>query len=363
MLLCDNPAILATCLWSELLMSPTQLSSDAPVRVAVIGYGGAFNMGKGHLNWMKDAGMTPTAVCDLDASRLTTAQDDFPGIATYTSVESLLADPNVDLVTIITPHDSHMRLSVQCSEAGKHVVVEKPMAITSEEATRMIDAAKRAGKVLTVFHNRRHDGDFLAIRETVASGMIGDVFQIQAGGGGYGHPGTWWRSNKAVSGGLMYDWGAHFIDWILNIMPGRKVIHVTGALHHLVWTDQTNEDHGQILIRFDNGATAELTQSRLMAVPMPRWRILGTKGGILEDGSVKDGFRIYRDVEGVVMTGERKNKSTEWNTYYKDLAAHLAGKAPLSVTPESARRIIAIIEAAEKSANSGRSEPVPFESD
>jgi scyllo-inositol 2-dehydrogenase (NADP+) len=336
-------------------------STTTPTRVAVIGYGGAFNMGKGHLNWMKDAGMVPTAVCDMDASRLTTADEDFPGIATYTSVEELLKNPDVDLVTIITPHDSHARLATQAAEAGKHVVVEKPMCITSAEATQMIDAAKKAGVVLSVFHNRRHDGDFLAIKDVITKGYIGDVFDIQAGGGNFGHPGTWWRSNKAISGGLMYDWGAHFIDWILNLKPGHKVTQVTGILHHKVWTDQTNEDHGKIIIRFDDQSTAELTQSRITAAPMPKWRILGTSGAILDDGSVKEGFKIFRVVDGQTLSGEVKNQKTEWNTYYKDLAAHINGDAPLSVTPESARRIIAVIEAAEKSAKSGRSEAVPFE--
>lgn len=339
----------------------SDMSTAGSVRGAVIGYGGAFNMGKGHLGWMQDAGMTPVAVCDVDASRLATAQDDFPKIATYSSVEKMLANPEVDLVTIITPHDTHARLAVQCAEAGKHVVVEKPMCITAAEATEMIDAARAAGVVLSVFHNRRYDGDFLAIKEVIDSGKIGDVFQIQAGGGGFGKPGSWWRSNKQISGGLMYDWGAHFIDWILNLMPGRNVTQVTGALHRLVWTDTTNEDHGQIVMRFDNGAVAELTQSALMAVPMPRWRILGTKGGILDDGSVKDGFTVFRYVDEMMMSATVRNRATEWNTYYKDLAAHLAGRAALAVTPESSRRIIAILEAAEESSNAGRSVPVAYE--
>jgi scyllo-inositol 2-dehydrogenase (NADP+) len=328
---------------------------------AVIGYGGAFSMGKGHLSWMKDAGIVPTAACDIDPARAASATEDFPDIKTYTSVAELLANPDIDLVTIITPHNTHAELAISAAQAGKHVVVEKPMCITSAEATKMIDAARKAGVTLSVFHNRRYDGDFLAIKDVVDKGLIGDVFLIQTGMGGYGHPGNWWRSDKAISGGIMYDWGAHMIDWILNLMGGHKVTQVTGALHHLVWTERTNEDHGQLTMRFDNGATAEMTQSRLMSVPMPRWRILGTKGGILEDGSVKEGFKLYRNVDGMTLTGEVRNKPTEWNTYYKDLSAHLAGKAPLNVTPESARRIIAILEAGEKSAKSGHSESVVFE--
>ncbi|HEY3329373.1 MAG TPA: Gfo/Idh/MocA family oxidoreductase [Capsulimonadaceae bacterium] len=332
-----------------------------PIRGAVIGYGGAFNMGKAHLSYMQDAGMVAAAACDIDPTRTESAGTDFPGIKTYSSVEALLADKDVDLITVITPHNSHADLAVKASKAGKHVVVEKPMAITVAECTAMIDAAKAAGKVLSIFHNRREDGDYLAIKETIDKGFIGDVFQIQAGGGGYSKPGTWWRSSKEISGGLMYDWGAHFLDWILNIMAPHKVTQVTGFLQKSVWSEATIEDHGQIIVRFDNGAAAELTQSTICSIGQPKWRILGTKGGIVEDGSVKDGFKLVRQVDGMALTGEVKNKPTAWNTYYKDLNAHLTEGAPLKVTGEQSRRIIAIIEAAEKSSKSGKSESVEFE--
>lgn len=337
------------------------MSESRPIRAAVIGYGGAFNMGKGHLNWAKDAGMIPFAACDIDPARVEVAKTDFEDIRTYTKVEDLLADKDVDLVTIITPHDTHAELAIMCAKAGKSVVCEKPMCITSEEATRMIEAAKSTGVTLSVFHNRRHDGDFLAIKETIDSGAIGEVFQIQGGHGGYGHPGTWWRANKKISGGLLYDWGAHYVDWILNLKAGHKVTQVTGFLQKKVWHDQTLEDHGQVIIRFDDGCSAEMTQSQINTVPMPRWRILGTKGGILDDGSVQDGGKLFARVGNITTTGTIPWKKTEWNTYYKDLAAHISGKAPLAVTAESARRVIAVIEAAEKSAKSGKSEPVPYE--
>jgi len=94
---------------------------------------------------------------------------------------------------------------------------------------------------------------------------------------------------------------------------------------------------------------------------MPRWKIQGTKGGILDDSSVKDGMQLYRYVDGMMLKGELRNKATNWDQYYKDIYAHLVDGAPLDVKPEQARRVIAVIEAAEKSAKSGKSEPVPYE--
>ena len=94
---------------------------------------------------------------------------------------------------------------------------------------------------------------------------------------------------------------------------------------------------------------------------MPRWRIQGTEGGILDDGSVKDGFALFRQVEGMKMRGELRHKASQWDRYYKDLNAHLTEGAPLDVTPEQARRVIAVLEAAEKSSKSGQAEPVAYE--
>jgi predicted dehydrogenase len=226
----------------------------------------------------------------------------------------------------------------------------------------MIDAARKNGALLSVFHNRRHDGDFLALKEAILEKrLIGDVFSIQAGHAHYGHPGHWWRSDKKISGGALYDWGAHFIDWILNLLPGQKVVSVSGYYHKRVWNDVTNEDHTQAVIRFDGGAHADLTISSMSSLPMPRWKIQGTTGGIVDNGSVKDGLQIVRHVDGIMMTGELRNKATNWDRYYADIHDHLVHGAPLDVTPESARRVIAIIEAAEKSAKSGRSESPAFE--
>jgi scyllo-inositol 2-dehydrogenase (NADP+) len=336
--------------------------SQKTIRGAVIGYGGAFNMGKQHLGSMEKAGFTPIAACDVDAERVKVAASDFPGIHTYTDVPSLLKDEEVDVIALITPHNTHAELAIQAMNAGKSIVCEKPLCITAQEATDMIEAAKKNNVVLTVFHNRRHDGDFKALKEVIVEKkLIGDVFSIQAGFAGYGHPGHWWRANKEISGGAFYDWGAHFLDWILNLLPGQKVVNVIGFFHKSVWHDVTNEDHVQAIIRFDSGAHVDLSFSSISAVGMPRWRILGTMGGIIADPNKNGALMLHTQHEGIAVQGEIRNKEGAWDQYYKDLYAHMAEGAPLDVTPESSRRVIAIIEAAEKSSKSGQAEPVPYE--
>lgn len=338
------------------------MAESKEIRGAVIGYGGAFNMGRQHLSFMRDAGIAPVAACDLDAARVKVAEEDFPGIQTYTDVDTLLQNASVDLITIITPHNTQAPLAIQALNAGKAVVCEKPMCLTAQEATDMITAAKKSGVMLSVYHNRRHDGDFQTLKEAIVEKkLLGDVFSIQAGFAGYGHPGHWWRSDKAISGGAFYDWGAHFLDWILNLMPGRKVVAVTGLFHKRVWHDVSNEDHVQAVLRFDNGAHADLSFSQISSVPMPRWRIQGTEGGILDDGSVKDGMKLFKHIDGIKVQGELRNKVSHYERYYQGIYAHMAEGAALDVTPESARRVIAVMEAAEKSSKSGQAEPVPYE--
>jgi len=329
------------------------------IRCGIIGYGGAFNMGKAHANWINAvSGMVTTAVCDIDPARTEAAKKDFPGIATFNTVEDLLTGGEVDLCVIVTPHNTHAPLALQCLKAGKHVILEKPMCLTVAEATAMIEAAQKSGVMLTVFHNRRYDGDFLAIQEVIRKGIIGEVFHIEANGGGYGHPGKWWRADKAISGGTMYDWGAHFVYWILHLIP-QQVVSVTGFFHKRVWMDVTNEDHTQAIIRFANGAYADLQISSIARAPKPRWRILGTRGGILDEGGGK--FRVFTEIQGIPAQMEVPYKPTDWQAYYNNIGDHLLRRKPLAVPPEVGRRVIAVIETAEKSSQSGKAEPMPYE--
>jgi scyllo-inositol 2-dehydrogenase (NADP+) len=318
------------------------------IRCAVIGYGGAFNMGKLHAESMNKAGMATVAACDLDPKRMEQAKTDLPGIRTYTDIDKLLKDPEVDLVVVILPHNLHAPIAIKAAQAGKHVIVEKPMCITVAEADAMIDAANKSGVMLSVFHNRRWDGDFVTIRELIQKGMIGDVFHVEACMGGMHKPGTWWRSDKAISGGAMFDWGAHIIDWCLHFVPS-KIAGVDGYYHKLRWMESTNEDHTELVIRFHDGQTAQVEISALAAASKPRWRILGTKGAIvMEDWQ---NIKVTVDHDGYLAKFDVRVPNSDWDAYYQNVADHLTNGANLVVKPEEARRIIAVIEAAEKSSS------------
>jgi len=324
----------------------------------VIGYGPAFNMGKHHGNFIVGTpGLELRAICDLDPARTEAAKEDFPGVRTYNDIGEAVADDEVDVLTVVTPHNTHYALAMQCLKAGKGVILEKPFCITAKEATDMLKASEKSGALLTVYHNRRLDGDFLAMKWVIDQGLIGDVFHVEAYSGGYREPKPWWRSDKRISGGAMYDWGAHFIDWILNLMPG-PIQNVTGFFHKRVWHAVTNEDHCQAIIRFKDGRFAEYQTSSIARVGKARWRILGTKGGI---GPGEDCVHVTTELNGVETSFPVKHIASNRAAYYHNIADHLLRGESLMVTPKSARRVIAVIEAAEKSAKSGRPEKIPHE--
>ena len=351
-----NPEFQKLCLRSVNWLGGVK-ERKAP-RCAAIGYGGAFNMGKHHGQQIKDCGIEFVGVCDVDRNRLVEAEKDFPGIKTYDDPDKLMADPEVDLVVVITPHNTHAPLAIKALRAGKHVVTEKPFCITVAEATAMIEAAKKSGVMLSVYHNRRWDGDFMMIRDVLQKGIIGEPFHLEAYFGGFGHPGTWWRADKAISGGAMYDWGAHFVDWVLNLMP-YKMESVTGFFHKRVWFGVSNEDQCQAIIRFEGGRTADIQQSSIARAPKPRFRILGTKGAITD--SWGGSFKVSTEIEGVPTEMEIKYREGQWKEYWRNVSDHLMSGDPLVVTAEQARRVIAVIETAEKSSAAGKTLPTPVE--
>jgi predicted dehydrogenase len=330
------------------------------IRSAVVGYGGAFNMGKAHAEWMNATdGLQCVAVCDLDPTRTAAAQQDFPHVETYNDVGAMLKQADVDLVTIVTPHNTHAPLALKCLKAGKHAITEKPMCITVKEADAMLAAAKKAGVMVSTFHNRHWDGDFMAIKETIDRGVIGEVFHVEMYGGGYHHQGLWWRADKQISGGAFYDWGAHYLWWLLQIIPS-KIDTVTGVFQQdIVWKDTTNEDDVQAFLRFKGGQSAHVHMSHISLSGKPRWRILGTKGAIVDEGG--GSFKVRVMVSNIQTEGSVPYKKSDWHAYYRNVAAHLLRGEDLIIKPELARRVIAVMEFAERSAKSGKAEKVPYE--
>ncbi len=334
------------------------------IKVGVVGYGGAFNMGRQHLNQMKDAGMTPTAVTEIDSARLMAADIDFPGIETYSTVDQMLKKSSVDLVVIITPHNTHAPLALKCLKAGRHVVCEKPLAITTAEVNAMIAAAKKSGAMLSTYHNRHWDGRILeAARQIKKDKVIGSIVRIECHMGGYAKPGDWWRTSRQISGGVLYDWGVHLLEYSLQLIDA-DVTEVSGFSHHGHWAPQTpwkadtNEDEGYVVVRFKSGQWLTLTISNIDSKPKDGWlEITGTKGTYLMDGDIA---KIFTHADGRVTTTQFRNPKDEGQKYYDNIRDHLVKGKPLVITAEWSRRPIHILDLATQSAKLGKSLAAQF---
>ena len=329
------------------------------IRVGVIGYGGAFNMGKSHLMEMKGAGMTPVAVAEIDRARLKVAREDFPGIETYSSVTAMLKKSDVNLVTIITPHNTHAKLALQCLRAGRSVVCEKPMAITTAECDAMIAAAKKKRVLLSVYHNRHWDGCILRAVKEIRKGVIGNVVRIEAHMGGWKNPGNWWRTSKKISGGILYDWGVHLLEYSLQII-GSEITEVTGFAKKGFWAPKTkwkkdtHEDEGFAVARFRSGAWLTLCISNVDSNPKEGvLEIMGTKGTYIM--GLGDWKVVKPGRDGKPRVKEGKNPASEGWRYYKNVANYLTGKTKLVITPEWARRPTHILDLADKSVRKKKS--------
>lgn len=343
---------------------------DRKVRCAIIGYGTTFTWGWVHARWIEAVEeLDLVAICDKDTACAEKSKSDFPGIKTYTDMHAMLRKEDIDMVSVVTPHNTHASIVIECLNEGKHVVVDKPMCISVKEATEMIETAGKVDKTLAVFHNRRHDGNVRAIKEVIELGEIGDVFHIELSACGYGHPENSWRSRKEISGGALYDWGAHAIDWVLHLIPS-KIAQVTGFFHKLLWHDVTSEDQARAIILFENGAVADIVRSSIAYAGKPLWRILGTKGAIVDTGrnAIEGYVKKLAGPSGgafniVTAEGEReiRYRKSDWNNYYVDMADHLTMGTPVPISGEDGRRVITVLETAEKSAKSGRSQDVPYQ--
>ncbi len=328
------------------------MRSEEVIRCGVVGYGGAFGMGPLHLRSMiRNRRMEAVAVCDLDPVRRKLAEEDFPGIKTYARAGDMLRSAGLDLVTLITPHNMHAPLAIQCLNAGVNVVCEKPFAITTKEVREMIGTAKRKKRLVSVFHCRRWDGDFITLRELVRKEkIIGRLHRIEGGLYGYGRQRDWWRSDTKISGGNIYDWGAHFTDWVLELV-NEEIDWVSGyGVKNRNWKGYTNDDHSEYTVRFKGGCLATITMSNLSMTGGPKWRILGEHGSI-EPADGK--YLVQTVVNDRRTTIEVPYAENNWDAYYENVYRHLLGRAKLIVTPESAARVIGVLEACNLSAERG----------
>jgi predicted dehydrogenase len=300
-------------------------------------------------------GLTLHAVCDTNPERLEAALKISPDAQTFGDANEMLSNAQIDLVVISTPPNSHYKWAKQALSLGLHVMLEKPMALTTQECDELMELAKSKSALLVVYQNRRYDLDYLTIKQQIESGQIGELFHYESFVGGYSKPCSYWHSDAAVSGGAIFDWGSHFIDQIMSLVSS-KVDFVSGLNQKRVWDHVTNADHAQVSINFKGGLQAIFINSDLAAARKPKFYLLGTKGALVgewdqsAEGSVADLPAIITLHRADGSSEVIKHVASKPYSFYASLVAYLNDATPMSIVASQSRDVVAIMQAAEESA-------------
>lgn len=336
------------------------------IKAAVIGYGG---MGNWHCRKINEIDELELAgVYDILESKNAEAEE--KGYHAYGSLEELLADPAVEIVTVATPNQVHKPICIQAMEAGKHVVCEKPVALNHEELQDMIQAAEKNGVIFTVHQNRRWDEDFLIMKHLYEEGTLGKVFRIESRvHGSRGIPGDW-RNQKECGGGMVLDWGVHLLDQML-LMVQKKITSIYAELSYV--TNENCDDGFTVTLKFEDGPIAQIQVGTSNFINLPRWYMLGENGSaVIQNFKCEGKIVMVSDWEnrdavpvvtaaGLTKTMAPRTKDTieeyplprqetDVRDFYRNVIKAIHGEEPQIVTHKQLMRVMKLMEAVFESA-------------
>ena len=258
----------------------TQQTIHQPVRIGLVGLGRAgWGMHCSELESRKDK-FQIIAACDVEPERRNRMQQRY-GCKTYACLADLLADPQVELVDIATRSPDHVTHATAALQAGKDVFLEKPIALSYDQAEELHRVAQSAGGQLWIRHNRRFEPAFVHIRQILDSGVLGDVFEIKLRRHNFQRRDDW-QAIIACGGGQLLNWGPHIIDHGLRLLDSPL---------QSMWSDLKQvaalgdaEDHLKIILKGENGRIVDLEISGGAAIPEPEYLIFGSRGALSCDG-------------------------------------------------------------------------------
>lgn len=334
-------------------------------KLAVIGYGG---MGSWHCQNIAKKVHQIEVKGAWDVRKEAREKAAADGHYAYSSLEELLHDQEVDMVTIAVPNNYHKPLVIDCLNAGKHVICEKPVAMNSRELEEMISVAQKTGRVFSVHQNRRWDRDYRIVKEILRSGSIGSPYFIESRVQGSRGAMYGWRSYKVNGGGMVLDWGVHLIDQMLDMIDS-PVVSVDAHLQNIFSGEV--DDNIKLFLRFENGVSALLEMSTNCFVNLPRWHVSCTNGtAVVEDWACNGRVVQLREdadqmawEDEIVYTEAGPTRTmaprpayttkesplpeiaTDWSEYYGNLVDVLDRGADLIVKPEQCLRVMKVIDA------------------
>jgi predicted dehydrogenase len=298
------------------------------------------------------------------------AGEKYPDARIMRSLDELLSIPEIRLVVIATPNETHYHFARQCLEAGRDVVVDKPFTTTLKEAVSLVQIAKDAKRLVTVYQNRRYDGDFQAIRQVVAAGTLGRIVRFETAYDRYRpqlKPGAW-RETTRPGSGILFDIAPHLIDHALVLFGLPEAVTTDVRIER---ENAVADDAFDIMLHYSDGMRAVLRSSILAAAPRPRFVLLGTQGSFvkqtfdpqemnLRQGNIPEGKPWGYEPEenwGVLTVPKRDSfeqrripsAACDYRDYYANVRDAILGRTALAVTPGYALDVMRMLELARAS--------------
>lgn len=329
--------------------------------IAIVGFGG---MGSSHCQLIEPVSqISVIGVYDTVEYRMELGKE--AGYKTYANLDAVLTDDLVDIVLIATPNDVHKEIAIQALQAGKHVICEKPVTITSKDFNDIVKVANEENRVFTVHQNRRWDEDFRTAKDIIDKKKFGELFHLESRvQGANGIPGDW-RQLKDYGGGMLLDWGVHLLDQLLQITDSQ-IESVAANLSYILGTEV--DDGFTSYITFKDGLTALIEVGTTNYVKLPRWYLKGTEGtAVIRDWDLS-GEIITRnpDVAHIepkpIKAGQGLTKTMappseqstlkfaiekpdlEEQSFYENFVSVLEGKSEIAIKNDEVHRVLVLIE-------------------
>jgi scyllo-inositol 2-dehydrogenase (NADP+) len=334
------------------------------IKVGVIGYG--YSAKTFHIPLITASESVELAA--ISSSQKETVEAKYPHVSIFETAHDLIINGNVELVVITAPNDVHYPLAKLCLENGINVILEKPMVTTSVEAEALVRLAKKRSLLLSVFHNRRWDGDFLTVKKLLDNNLVGDVRFFESHFDRF-RPTVRqrWREQPGQGAGIWFDLGSHLVDQVVSLFGLPKAI--TARCLPLRENSKTT-DYFHVLLHYEN-LEVVLHASPFSAAPNNRFRVEGDQGSFVKYGfdpqeeQLKHGMTPQDSLYGVETVGEYgcfySESSSEiiktergcYHQYYSGIAAAMTSKGSNPVNPEDTVAVLIILELAEKSSIKG----------
>lgn len=298
-----------------------------------------------------------------------------PSVKVTSNKEEIFEDENIQLIILAVPNIAHYDLAKKALENGKHVVVEKPFTVTSEDADKLIKLAKEKNRLLTVHHNRRWDSDFRTVQKIVQGNLLGDVVEYEVHYDRFRNffKENAWRESNLPGSGILYDLGSHLIDQAQCLFGLPEEIFADLLIQR---QGGKTVDNFEVILRYPT-VKVTLKAGMLVREPGPHFTVLGTQGSFIKYGmdvqeeGLKAGVKpneveawgkepenlwgtINTDINGLHVIGKIESEAGDYREFYKNVYEAILGEEELKVTPEQSRDTIKIIELAEKSSKEKR---------